>query len=114
MSKVKTPQEKKALSYAKDRRNAYGENDKGRRQSIRKNKQLSSQTERSKEIKLRSIPSEGFGEDQIVEIENLVVDETKSSRLKGFKKYPDASLSDHLETQKRKREDRVGRKKGNS
>ena len=34
----KTPQEKKALSYAKDCRNVYGENDKTSRVAIRKNK----------------------------------------------------------------------------
>ncbi len=34
----KTPQEKKALSYARDRRNIYGESDKGSRVSIRRNK----------------------------------------------------------------------------
>jgi hypothetical protein len=32
--KVLTPQEKKALSYAKDRRNTYGENAKASRKSI--------------------------------------------------------------------------------
>ncbi len=30
----KTPQEKKALSYAKDRRNAYGQNNKASRKAI--------------------------------------------------------------------------------
>ena len=35
----KSPQEKKALSYAKDRRNNYGENDKSSRRNIRRNKQ---------------------------------------------------------------------------
>lgn len=30
----KTPQDKKALSYAKDRRNTYGENDKSSRKAI--------------------------------------------------------------------------------
>lgn len=33
--KQKTPQEKKALSYAKDCRNTYGESDKGSRKTIR-------------------------------------------------------------------------------
>ncbi|WP_432988814.1 hypothetical protein [Dactylosporangium sp. CA-233914] len=33
-----TPQEKKALSYERDHRNTYGENDKGSRRSIRRNK----------------------------------------------------------------------------
>lgn len=34
----KTPQEKKRLSYVKDHRNDYGENDKSSRKSIRRNK----------------------------------------------------------------------------
>ena len=36
--KRKSPQEKKALSYAKDRRNTYGENDKSSRKNIPRNK----------------------------------------------------------------------------
>jgi hypothetical protein len=36
--KRKTPQEKKALSYARDCRNTYGESDKGSRVSIKRNK----------------------------------------------------------------------------
>ncbi|MBB5075739.1 hypothetical protein [Nonomuraea endophytica] len=36
----RTPQEKKLLSYAKDRRNAYGENDKSSRKNIRRNKRV--------------------------------------------------------------------------
>jgi hypothetical protein len=32
---MKTPQEKKHLSYAKDRRNTYGENSKSSRKAIR-------------------------------------------------------------------------------
>ncbi|MFJ5711482.1 hypothetical protein [Streptomyces sp. NPDC093105] len=36
----KTPQEKKRLSYVKDRRNNYGENDKSSRKSIRRNKRF--------------------------------------------------------------------------
>lgn len=34
----RTPQQKKALSYAKDRRNTYGENDKGARKAIPRRK----------------------------------------------------------------------------
>ena len=37
----KSPQEKKRLSLAKDRRNAYGENDKASRKNIPRNKALS-------------------------------------------------------------------------
>ena len=36
----RSPQEKKTLSYAKDRRNDYGENDKSSRKSIRRNKRV--------------------------------------------------------------------------
>jgi hypothetical protein len=37
---MKTPQEKKKLSYMKDRRNTYGENGKSSRKSIRLSKAL--------------------------------------------------------------------------
>ncbi|MFE2009824.1 hypothetical protein [Streptomyces sp. NPDC059491] len=36
----RTPQEKKRLSYLKDHRNNYGENDKSSRKSIRRNKRF--------------------------------------------------------------------------
>lgn len=45
----KSPQEKKALSYAKDRRNNYGENDKSSRKSIRTNKRLPNRADRHRE-----------------------------------------------------------------
>jgi hypothetical protein len=38
--KVLTPQQKKALSYANDRRNTYGQNDKAARKAIPLNKAL--------------------------------------------------------------------------
>lgn len=38
MKRQRSPQEKKILSYQKDRRNSYGESDKGSRSSIRRNK----------------------------------------------------------------------------
>jgi hypothetical protein len=43
------PQEKKAISYAKDRRNDYGENDKGSRKSIRRNKRFPNRADRHRE-----------------------------------------------------------------
>ena len=46
----KTPQEKKALSYAKDRRNIYGESDKDSRVSIRRNKTFPTRAFRSRNI----------------------------------------------------------------
>ncbi|MET7396566.1 hypothetical protein ABZS66_24100 [Dactylosporangium sp. NPDC005572] len=43
------PQEKKALSYAKDRRNDYGENDKSSRKNIRRNKRTPNRSDRHRE-----------------------------------------------------------------
>ena len=114
MSKVKTPQEKKTLSYTKDRRNSYGESDKGSRKSIRKNKRNNARSERSREQRLTTLPTEVSSEDELTEIENKVIDETKSKHLGGFKKYPDAMLQDHIEGQKIKRGIRYGRKQKNS
>ncbi len=46
MSKLKTPQDKKRASLARDRRNAYGESPHGARKSIPRNKALSRQAAR--------------------------------------------------------------------
>jgi hypothetical protein len=40
MKKRRSPQEKKALSYERDRRNAYGENDKASRKAVPRRKRL--------------------------------------------------------------------------
>ncbi|WP_067723227.1 hypothetical protein [Nocardia yamanashiensis] len=49
MVRRKSPQEKKALSYAKDRRNDYGENDKSSRRNIRRNKRFPHRADRHRE-----------------------------------------------------------------
>lgn len=49
MAKPRSPQEKKALSYAKDRRNDFGENDKASRRSIRRNKRTPNRAQRHRE-----------------------------------------------------------------
>ena len=46
MAKAKTPQEKKALSLKRDRRNVYGEDTKGTRVGIPRSKRQSKQAER--------------------------------------------------------------------
>jgi hypothetical protein len=45
----KDPQQKKAFSYAKDRRNEYGENDKSSRKGMRRNKRLPNRADRHRE-----------------------------------------------------------------
>ncbi|MFJ5234191.1 hypothetical protein ACIQBJ_30335 [Kitasatospora sp. NPDC088391] len=44
----KTPQEKKRLSYLKDRRNAYGENDKSSRRNIARSRRADHHTVRNR------------------------------------------------------------------
>ncbi|MDO8268450.1 MAG: hypothetical protein Q7T32_11560, partial [Moraxellaceae bacterium] len=110
MSKIKNPQEKKRQSYSNDCRNTYGENNKGSRKSIRKNKQLNSQVERSAVKKLNNLQRYPLDDDFSTEIESQVVSDAKKSRLRGFKKYPDQPLVNHIKTQLRKRNERFGRR----
>lgn len=46
MKKRKSPQEKKRLSYSKDRRNWYGENDKSSRKNIPRSKRIQHRSHR--------------------------------------------------------------------
>jgi len=110
MSKVKNPQDKKKLSYSRDRRNAYGESDKGSRKTIRRNKRISIQAERSKKAKLSSLVYRKFDEDYAGQVENDFKSAIKLRRLRGFRKYPDLPLGEYIDLQKRKRGNRYGRK----
>lgn len=74
MSKVKTPQQKKQLSYEHDRRNTHGENQKSSRKNIPRSKQRSHQDER-RSVRQTLIAAQGVPADD-------VVDETQSQALK--------------------------------
>lgn len=111
MSKIKSPQDKKELSYSRDRRNCFGENDKGSRKSIRKNKRSSEHALRSKVQRLRSLGGFDFDVDLAMNAENEFLNSSKLTRLRGFRKLPDQSLKEHILLQVRKRTKRYGRKK---
>ncbi|WP_194828528.1 hypothetical protein [Nocardia sp. XZ_19_231] len=49
MVRRRSPQEKKSLSYAKDRRNGYGENDKSSRKNIPRNKRIRNRVDRRRD-----------------------------------------------------------------
>ncbi len=110
MSRVKNPQEKKRLSYEKDRRNCYGENDKSSRKNIRRNKKLSSKSFRSCSAHLARLSSHEIEADFSCELEAKVFSGEKLSRLKGFRKVPDQSLKEHIQSQERWRGLRYGRR----
>ncbi|HKV74108.1 MAG TPA: hypothetical protein VJN95_06290 [Gemmatimonadales bacterium] len=95
----KSPQEKKKLSYLKDRRNSYGESDKASRKAIPRRKQVQSQAE-------RRIVRQALGGIRVA-AEPDRVDEAlareKLQRKSGWAKSPDTPLGKMLERSLRRR-----------
>lgn len=104
--KRKTPQEKKALSYAKDRRNDYGENDKGSRKSIRRNKTFPSRAYRRL---VNQVLVEARGDTDLENIEKLE-GKVKGVKRRIWKKCADAPLGEFVKMQLLQRKIRVGGK----
>jgi hypothetical protein len=100
MAKMKTPQEKKALSLKRDRRNVYGESTKGTRVGIPRSKQQSTQAERrASKQPLQAVT--GTVDDKsalTAQDESLAAGVLK--RKKGFRKMPDLSLGEVLRFKK--------------
>lgn len=105
--KTKTPQEKKALSYAKDRRNAYGENDKSSRKNIPLRK---AKSHRSYRKKVNDILHKTLNVVVTEDVE-IVENEVKSVRKNNWKKYPDKPLGEFVKEQLsyRKRRENKGK-----
>ena len=100
MKKAKrTPQQKKRLSYAKDRRNAYGENSKSSRKNIPRSKALAIRRQRHEQDRsLRSVLAAG-SEDQQVVAELRVL----SAKPRHWVKQPDVPLAEHVVRQAKRR-----------
>src|ERR1700735_3578924 len=96
MAKAKTPQEKKALSLKRDRRNVYGESTKGTRVGIPRSKQQSKQAER------RAAKQPLLGVSGNVDEQSALVAQDASAaaatlkRRQGFRKSPDLPLGEVL------------------
>ena len=103
MSTIKTPQDKKRQSYEHDRRNTYGENQKGSRKNIPRSKQRSHQDERRS---VRQVLSSAQGSNA-----SEVADETQSQalikgrmkKLRAFRKSPDRPLGEVVKRRLRRR-----------
>lgn len=104
--KSKTPQEKKRLSYQKDRRNSYGENDKASRKAIPLRKKKVNRQNRK--IATQILNDARFFDDE-QDLERIEGD-AKGIREKVWQKGSDCSLAEHIATQEEKREERFGRK----
>src|ERR1700761_813602 len=99
-SPLKSPQEKKALSYAKDRRNAYGENAKASRKAIPLRKAGENREDRRKVNQdLAALPD--LDEAAAALIESSARHEI--NRVGGWKKQADIPLAQFVEGQNRKR-----------
>ena len=96
----RTPQEKKRLSYAKDRRTCYGESPHGARKSIPLNKALRNRANRRHQA--RQLADLGFKPD--AEIADEVESRMRHRAPRRWDKYPDAPL---LEIVQRKQERRA-------
>ncbi|MEM7703004.1 MAG: hypothetical protein AAF251_13780 [Pseudomonadota bacterium] len=107
LKRRRSPQEKKALSYAKDRRNCYGESDKGARKTIPRNKAKGHRSLRRRAASSLS-RYETLNEDEAALTENALVSDL--DRLGRWKKAPDQTLADHLKQQGKRRHYRDGRR----
>lgn len=98
--KQRTPQEKKALSYAKDKRNCYGESDKGSPVSIRRNKTFPKRAYR------KNINDVLKGTIGVIDLEKAEAVDVKAKEIKRkkWKKYPDRQLGKII---KERLEDRI-------
>ncbi|WP_406299775.1 hypothetical protein OG948_31865 [Embleya sp. NBC_00888] len=88
----RNPQDRKRLSYLKDRRNGYGENDKSSRRNIRRNKRaVHSANRRREHLVLTALTGvrDGTGADAVEE--GLF-----AKRPKSWRKAPDEPLAEAL------------------
>ncbi len=98
--KTRSPQEKKALSLTKDRRNGYGENDKGSRKTIPAAKARGHRIARHKD-------KQALGDvEAAVELVPLI------RRKPDWKKVPDVPLGEVIASSLAKRLRLVGRRAG--
>lgn len=103
MSKAKTPQEKKRLSYEHDRRNIFGENQKSSRKNIPRSKQLSHQDER-RAVRQALVAAHGSVADEGAdEAQSQALRKGRIKRLKAFRKCPDRPLGEVVERRLRRR-----------
>ena len=103
----RSPQEKKALSYAKDRRNLHGENDKASRKNIPRSRARGHRSNRRRAAAALG-QYEELSEEQAALTENALVNDL--DRLSRWRKWPDQTLAVRVEEQARRREFLDGRK----
>ena len=100
----KSPQEKKALSYAKDRRNDYGEHNKSSRRNIRRNKRTPNRADRHREHQVLAIATGlGVHEEVADQVETKLLAKKSMWMTKRWRKDRDAPLAAVVEYRLRRR-----------
>jgi hypothetical protein len=90
---MRTPQEKKELSYSKDRRNVFGENSKASRKGIPLSKARANRAERHAQDHALSETLKVSDGEQLAEIEQSV----HATKPRQWRKSADKPLGDVLE-----------------
>jgi hypothetical protein len=97
------PRERKALSYARDRRNAYGENDKGSRKNIRRNKRIPNRADRHRERQTLAMAAGPVAVRIAESAEAKLLAKKSMWMTKRWRKCGDAPLADIVEYKLRRR-----------
>ncbi|MBE1496881.1 hypothetical protein H4696_003981 [Amycolatopsis lexingtonensis] len=98
----KTPPEKKRLSYLKDRRDAYGENDKSSRKNLARSKAFARRSNRAREsLALRA--ATGNPDEVRAEAAELRL---LGKRRRVKRKWPDIPLAEYVEWKVERRAER--------
>lgn len=92
MKKIRTPQEKKELSYKNDSKNTYGENSKASRKNIPKRKRIVNKTYRTA---INQTIKKNLNSETLILTD--IDSEVKEVKKKLWKKSPDISLGHYLE-----------------
>jgi hypothetical protein len=106
MAGRRSPQEKKALSYAKDRRNDYGENDKSSRKNIRRNKRIPNRADRHRGHQMLTAAAERIAAEAAEaaeQVEDRLVAKKSMWFTKRWRKWRDAPLADIVAYKLRRR-----------
>jgi hypothetical protein len=98
-AKRKTPQRKKRESYARDRRNTYGENAKASRKNIPRRKATDRRALRR--VAKQALSATAAREDP--EIADALEARLEHKRRRGFVKSPDAPLGEVVERKMKRR-----------
>jgi hypothetical protein len=99
----KSPQEKKALSYAKDGRNGYGENDKSSRKNIRRNKRIPNRADRHRAVQVLAAATGPVVTDAAEQAENTLAAKKSMWMTKRWRKWPDTPLANTVVYKLRRR-----------